>query len=256
MVTAQWIIEQFEQWAPESTAEEWDNVGLLIGDAAQPVHKILVALDATEEVIKEAVTGGFDFIITHHPIVYNPIKSITTGDRTGRKIISLIKNGIGCFCAHTNLDKAEGGVNDCLAEKIGLTNLTPLEEESGLGRVGELPDKITLSYLAGRVKTALGLDTIRMAGDPKKQIKKIAICGGDGSGSRYINAAIAKNCDVYITGDLRYHIVQESMEQNLAFLDITHYAGEISIVDAVVARLSADVEIAASKINGQVFNSM
>lgn len=256
MVTAQWIIEQFEAWAPANTAEEWDNVGLLIGDAAQPVEKILVALDATEEVIKEAVTGGFDFIITHHPLVYNPIKSITTADRTGRKIISLIKNGIGCFCAHTNLDKAQGGVNDCLAEKIGLSGLSPLEDESGLGRVGELTDEISLSYLAGRVKTALGLDAVRFAGDPGKSIKKIAICGGDGSGSRYVNAAIAKNCDVYITGDLRYHIVQESLEQNLAFIDVTHYASENPVINAIVSCLKGDVEVFASNINGQVFNSM
>ncbi|MCL1862517.1 MAG: Nif3-like dinuclear metal center hexameric protein [Defluviitaleaceae bacterium] len=254
MVTAQWVIEKFNEWAPENTAEAWDNVGLLLGDAAQPVHKILVALDATEDVIKEAVMGGYDFLITHHPIVYSPVKNITTANLTGRKIISLIKNGIGCFCAHTNLDKAEGGINDCLAEKIGLSNATALDEESNLGRVGELADEITLSYLASRVKTALGLESVRIAGDPEKSIKKIAICGGDGT--KYIDCAISKNCDVYITGDLRYHVVQESIEQNIAFLDITHYAGEIPIVDSIVSRFCEFVEIHASQVDGQVFNSM
>jgi len=290
MITAEWIIRQFDEWAPQACAEDWDNVGLLIGDAAQPVKKILVALDATEEVINEAISGGFDFIISHHPLVYNPIKRITSVDSTGRKIIALIKNGIGCFCAHTNLDKAIGGVNDCLAEKIGLGNLTPLiycersqisasandkstlnsavqkfdavrgltegVDNLGIGRVGFLSEKMTLSQLAEHVKTALNLPSLRYSGDTNKLIKKIGICGGDGSGSRYIDAAIKQNCDVYITGDLRYHCVQEALETGIAFLDITHYGGEIPIVDEIVSRLKNHIEIFPSSIDGQVFTSI
>ena len=262
MITAQWIIEQFENWAPETLADDWDNVGLLIGDTAQPVRKILVALDATEAVINEAITGNFDFIITHHPLVYNPIKSITTADSIGRKIIALIKNGIGIYCAHTNLDKAQGGVNDCLAEKLGLKILSPLIPESehpniGIGRISQFPEKITLSQLAAHAKAALNLDSIRFSGDPNKPIKKIGICGGDGSGSRYVNAAISQDCDAYITGDLRYHCVQDALESGIGLIDITHYSGEILILQAIVNRLkNNNLEIFPTSIDGQVFKSI
>ncbi|MCL1877310.1 MAG: Nif3-like dinuclear metal center hexameric protein, partial [Defluviitaleaceae bacterium] len=129
-MTAEKIAKIINEWSPECCAEEWDNVGLLIGDAAQPVRKVLVALDATEAVIGEAVAGNFDFIITHHPLIYDPLKKITSADPTGRKILTLIRNNIGLYCAHTNLDKAPGGVNDCLAEKLSLNKITPLIPET------------------------------------------------------------------------------------------------------------------------------
>jgi dinuclear metal center YbgI/SA1388 family protein len=265
MITTGKLIEIMQEWAPSAHAEEWDNVGLLIGDASHTVSKVLVALDATEAVVNEAITGGFDFIITHHPLIYNPIKSITAADSSGKKIIALIKHGIGCYCAHTNLDKAPGGVNDCLAEKIGLEKLTPLIPEPlsdntlqsfGIGRIGFLPAKMKTTELARHVKSSLNLPTIRYSGEPEKLIKKIAICGGDGSGTRYIEAAIQKGCDAYITGDLRYHCVQEALESGIVLLDITHYSGEIPIVPAIVSRLEKFVKISPSSIDGQVFSSM
>jgi dinuclear metal center YbgI/SA1388 family protein len=250
-------MEQLEQWAPQSLAEEWDNVGLLIGDEAQTVGKVLVALDATEAVINEAISGGFDFIITHHPLVYNPIKRVTADDSTGHKIITLIKNGIGCCAAHTNLDKATGGVNDCLAEKIGLQNLSPLVPDEGgmegLGRVGFLPKKI---YLAQFCEQLAINAPIRYCGDSQKLVQKIGICGG--SGERYVSAAISQNCDAYVTGDLRYHGAQDALESGIALVDITHYSGEIFVLDEIVSRLKSAAkypfEISASSINAQVFN--
>ncbi|MCL2225152.1 MAG: Nif3-like dinuclear metal center hexameric protein [Defluviitaleaceae bacterium] len=264
MHTAQWIVEQFEEWAPQADAEEWDNVGLLVGDAAQEVRKVLVALDATEAVIEEAVQGGFDFIICHHPMVYNPIKRVTTADSIGRKIIKLVRNGIGCYCAHTNLDKAAGGVNDCLAQKIGLANLSPLIPENdcgvGIGRVGFLPQKITAGAFYAALKETLGIDAIRFCGDKEKFVQKIGICGGDGSGARYVQAAINCGCDAYVTGDLRYHCVQDALESGIAMIDITHYGGEIFVLDEIVKRLKTaaknSFEIFPSSIGGQVFGHM
>jgi dinuclear metal center YbgI/SA1388 family protein len=254
MHTAQWVIEQFEEWSPQSCAEEWDNVGLLIGDASQSVKKILVALDATEDVVNEAISGGFDFIITHHPLIYNPIKRVATDDFIGRKIIALIKNGIGCYCAHTNLDKATGGVNDCLAEKIGLTNLSPLVED-GMGRVGFLSQKILFAEFCEKIKKSFCVDTIRFCGDEKKLVHKIGVCGG--SGARYINNAIELGCDAYVTGDIGYHSAQDAIERGIALADITHYGGEIFILDEIVSRLKIaannSFEIFTSSVNGQTF---
>lgn len=267
-MTAEKIMQILEEWAPAARAEEWDNVGLLIGDAGQEVRKVLVALDATEAVIEEAVAGGFDFIITHHPLIYNPVKRVTVADYVGKKIIALIKHGIGCFCAHTNLDKAVGGVSDLLAEKIGLEGVMPLIPEPGqgpqeppspqvgIGRVGFLKEETTLADFSQKVKAALGLPSVRLSGDSSKKIKKIALCGGDGSGARYIEAAISQKCDLYITGDLRYHAVAEALENGITFIDITHYGGEILIVNAIAARLKNHVEIFPSSIDTQVFSSM
>jgi dinuclear metal center YbgI/SA1388 family protein len=163
------------------------------------------------------------------------------------------------------LDKAQGGVNDCLAEKIGLEKLSPLipepladntHESFGIGRVGVLPAKMTLKELSSFVKKTLNLPAVRYSGDCDKIIQKIAVCGGDGSGARYISAAVKQGCDAYITGDLRYHCVQEALESGISFLAITHYGGEIHIVDAIVSRLKDHVEIFPSSIDGQVFTSM
>ena len=262
MLKAQEIIDFFNNWAPQPYAEDWDNVGLILGDPTQQVKKILVALDATNAVVDEAIAGNFDFLITHHPIIYNPISRITTSDIIGNKIIKLLKNGIGCFCAHTNLDKAVGGVSDCLARKIGLENTTPLipdaDDSIGIGRVGFLPSEICFLEFFLQLKKTLGMDLLRFCGDEKKPVRKIALCGGDGSGNRYVEAAIKQNCDVYITGDLRYHSAQDAVEQGLSLVDITHYAGEVLIVDEIVSQLansfgSCNVEILASLMDGQVF---
>jgi len=289
-MTAEKIMQIFEEWAPATLAEEWDNVGLLIGDVSRTINKVLVALDATEAVIDEAVKGGFDFLVVHHPLVYNPVKRITTADSVGKKILALVENKIGCFCAHTNLDKASGGVSDLLAQKIGLHDIAPLIPEShevqglehnaqdalllppveiaerfsstsqiGIGRVGFLLEEKSLTALAADIKAALQLSTVRISGDGDKKIKKIGLCGGDGSGSRYMEAAIAAKCDLYITGDLRYHAVQEALERGIAFVDITHYGGEVLVIDAIVSRLRDAVpglKIFPSSIDAQVFASL
>jgi len=271
-MTAQWIIDEFEKWSPMAYAEEWDNVGLLVGSASWTVKKILVALDVTDAVIHEAITGDFDFIICHHPLIYNPVKRVTDDDSTGRKIVALIKNGIGCYCAHTNLDKAIGGVNDCLAKKIGLQNAVPLipeecpgadgfpaEAGAGIGRVGFLPAKTTLAEFFAELKISLGISAMRFCGDGAKKIEKVGICGGDGSGQRYIDAAVSHGCDAYVTGDLRYHAAQDAVESGLALVDITHYGGEIFVLDEIIARIKNAsqnrIEIFASSINGQIFDT-
>jgi dinuclear metal center YbgI/SA1388 family protein len=254
-------------------AEKWDNVGLLVGDGCATVRKILVALDATEAVVAEAIGGGFDFLITHHPLIYNPIKQINAADATGKKIIALIKNNIGCYCAHTNLDKTFGGVNDCLAEKLGLTNISALvpEEFSGLcheksfppfgfGRIGILPDETTLEKFAVHVKNSLEIPSLRYAGEGSKKIKKVGVCGGNGTGAPYMDAAIKQNCDVYVTGDLRHHCVHEALEHGIALMDVTHYGSEVHVVEAIVSRLKEntknEIEIFASSINAQIFSTI
>jgi len=266
VIKTSWIINKLEEWAPSCLAEEWDNVGLLLGNDAQLVTKVLVALDATDSVIDEAIQGQFDLIITHHPLIYNPIKRITADNPLGRKLITLLKNGIGLYCAHTNLDKANGGVNDVLFERLDLLRKEPLletfGESSSLGRVGTLHEKMTLESLAEYVKKALSLSNVRYAGDHSRLIHKVGICAGDANGDRYLKAAYDRGCDVYITGDLRYHGVQEALEMGLCLIDITHYAGEEPIIAAIVSYLNEKaglenlaLKVQATTTNGQVFVS-
>jgi len=264
MATVKWIMQTMEAWAPTASAEPWDNVGLLIGSSTQQVKKILVALDATMAVINEAISGKYDCIVTHHAIVYTPLKRVTTDDAVGRKIISLIKHGISLYTAHTNLDIATGGVNDCLAKKLGIKDTQPMIKHAtdgtiGTGRIGCLPEEMTLQELGHYVKKSLAIQDIRYCGDSTKKIKKVAMCGG--SGMSYWQAA--KECDVYITGDIKYSDANDALEANLSLLDITHYSGEIFILEAIVERLRScavqdgiEIEVNATLIDGQVFNTL
>lgn len=245
-VKAQWIIQKMEQWAPPSTAEDWDNVGLLVGDETQAVNKVLVALDLTETVLRVALEGRFDWIITHHPLIFNPINRVTAAEPQSRKIMTLIKNGIGLYAAHTNLDIAKGGTNDLLFDLLGLTGKEPLMEPTpdglSLGRIGFLPEPIMLKKFAGVIKETLHQADIRFAGDPDLTVQRVALCAGDASGRRYCQAAARKNCDVYITGDLRYHGVQDALDSGLALVDITHYAGEAPLIAAIAGYIQGEAE--------------
>ena len=239
VVTAQWIIDKMEAWAPAKFAMESDNVGLLIGDRTRIVNRILTALDLSENVLREAVQGRFDFVITHHPLISNwgpPISRITADDVTGKKIMTLISNGIGLFTAHTNLDVAPGGVNDLLFELLELTNkeflTAPISSEyPALGLVGNLKNPIPLSALAEHVSRVLSLKHIRYVGKKDKIVQRLGLMGG--SGSKYIEAAIAKKCDAYLTGDISHHQALDAMETGIALIDGTHYSTENPIVAAM-----------------------
>jgi len=266
MMTLKWVIDKMEAWAPEATAEDFDNVGLLLGDRNQPVKKVLVALDATDAIIKEAIDNKYDAIITHHPLTYQPLKKITACDSIGRKLLALAKNGISLYAAHTNLDKARGGVNDVLAEILAIENAAPMAIEKndqtiGIGRVGELSQEMTLGKLVEYVKDKLGLEEVRYCGNLSAKINKIALCGG--SGMSFWKSARDAGCDVYITGDVKYGDALQVLDSGMAIIDITHYRGENFVIDAIVKRLSGyakdegiDITFAATAINGQIFFNM
>ena len=258
-MTVQNIIDQMESWAPPQLAESFDNVGLLVGNPAWEIKKILVALDATDAVIAEAIAGGYQAIITHHPLTYNPLKAVVATDIIGRKILALAKHEIALFSAHTNLDKAEGGVNHCLASILGLENTHPMTPDAtnpalGLGLVSKLATPTTLEKLAQHVKQALNLADIRYSGSLQKNIQKVAICGG--SGMSFWQDAKKAGADVYITGDVKYSDALPLLESGMCILDITHYSGENIIVDAIVKKLAPQnpgIIIEATQINGQPF---
>ena len=229
MVCVRDVMAKIEELAPTSLACDWDNVGLLVGNGDKQVKRIMVMLDADVHTIDEAIANNVDLIITHHPILLKPINRITD-----KKLIKLIENGISIYTAHTNLDSTNGGVNDVLAQKLGLDNIGkfPLIEDTELlGRIGNVAE-CTLEEFIKTVKTALNCEFVRYIGDKSTIIRKVSVCGG--GGADFIPLAKTSGCDVYVTGDVKYHQAQVASEIGLCVIDAGHFETE-NIICSVLA---------------------
>lgn len=227
------VQEIMENYAPAVLKEDYDNVGLMVGDSEAGVTKILIALDCTLDVISEAVDSGCNFILTHHPLLFVKPKSITTDTLVGKKIIKLIKNNINVYASHTNLDSAQGGLNDIATEILGFNKykviepskkLSCLEEHTGIGRLVLLDEHILLGELCNNVKRAFNTEFIRYVGHHNDLIKTIAIINGSGEDFFYDSMKLGADC--IITGDTKYHRVSDLKEENIALIDAGHFATE------------------------------
>lgn len=234
-IKVQDIINKMEELAPQSLAEDWDNVGLIVGDPEQSVSSIIVALDATQSVIDQAINYNVDMIVTHHPILFSKVNKITTTSMDGQKVIRLIQNRIALFAAHTNLDKAPGGVEDTLAKQLELAFDTILNvrnqvdgQSFGYGRAGSLSAPMSFKKFARKVRDMLGCEYVHTIGDGDKIIKKVALSCG--SGADQINRAINWGADVLVTGDIKYHAATEALDRGLCLIDATHYGTEKMVV--------------------------
>lgn len=232
------LISWLEEKYPTSAAEDWDNVGLLTGDDTKEVSHVFLALDLTEETLDEAIDKGADMIITHHPMIFSGIKKINNHSFTGRKILTLIRHEIPYFAMHTNYDVL--GMADLSAKYLDLTDtkvLSVTQEESGegFGRVGKIPEKMTLGMYASRVKEALRLQDVKVYGNLEKEVETAAVCTG--SGKSMIRAAIKAGADVYVTGDIDHHTGLDTVAEGLALIDAGHYGTEYIFMDAVKKEL-------------------
>lgn len=232
----QTICDAMNRIAPKHLAEEWDNPGLLIGNPNQSVNKILICLDVSEQVIEHAIKISAQMIISHHPLIFRAMKNIRTNLPLGHKIELLIKNDIACFAAHTNLDSAEGGVNDVLAEKIGLIDVKPFDEDCLLGRIGKLEREMTAEEFAIYIKHVLKADDVRLICAGQFTIKKVGICSG--AGSEFISKAKFLGADAFVTGDVKYHEAQSAVENKIHVIDAGHFATEFPIVHSLAERLT------------------
>lgn len=221
------IEKLFEAIAPEALKENYDNVGLMVGDSSSEVTSILVSLDCTLEVIHEAVNKQCNLIINHHPLLFNKPESITNNSLLGKKIITAVSNNINIFACHTNLDSVSGGLNDIVMGILELDNYTILEPSfsdkapGGIGRIAELSNPIKLGSLCDRVKKALDIEIIKYSGSLNKNINKIAVING--SGEDFFQKAIDLNADCIITGDTTHHHVSDCLEQGIAVIDAGHF---------------------------------
>lgn len=250
MVTVNEISENLNELSPVSLKMDFDNVGLLVGNGAAEVTKCLVALDITNEVIDEAVNTGAELIVSHHPIIFEPQKTVIENDIVGGKLYKLIKNDISAICMHTNLDIAEGGVNDALMAALQCPVCGALDDD-GCGRVGEYDREIAFEEFLSFCKEKLNTKGLRYyyAGKP---VKKLAVMGGSG-GSSIVTAA-QKGCDTYVTADVKYNNFLDAKELGINLIDADHFCTENVIVPVIEKRLSAafkDVEFFISSCHGQ-----
>lgn len=216
------ILTFLDSRAPFATAEEWDNPGLLVGDAGAPVNRVLVALDATPGALEAAVAAGADLLVTHHPVIFAPLRRLDANGLPYR----LAAAGISLIAAHTNLDKAADGVNDTLAGLLGLTDVHPGAD--GMTRVGTLPEAMTPTAFAAM--TAAALDTAVRLGRGADLIRRVAVCGG--SGGDFI-PDLAGVADAFVTGEVKHHQWLEADAAGLTLIEAGHYATEVPVVDTL-----------------------
>ena len=234
MATVKDIENALFAWAPKALAADWDNVGHLVGEETAEVKRVLIALDITEEVAQEAVDIGADLIVAHHPVMncrWHAVQSVRDDNAQGRVLMQLIKNGISAICMHTNLDAAEGGVNDVLAQKLGLFAIEDLGDDK-IGRIGTLKCEIPLAEFLPCVVQSLSCNGLRYRSAGKK-VLRVAV--GGGACDDYIGTAIAKGCDTFVTSDLSYHTFLDTCELNL--IDAGHFPTEDVICPVIEAYL-------------------
>ncbi|MBC8588363.1 Nif3-like dinuclear metal center hexameric protein [Paratissierella segnis] len=231
------IINAMDSWADSKLIDSWDNTGFQVGCDDSHIERILVALDTNEDVLNTAIKENYQMIITHHPIIFKPLNSITNRTYKERLILSAIREDITIYNAHSNLDLAIGGVNDILADMLELKNATCLsiskiydDKIYGYGRIGDIEKRTAIEYL-GLVKSKLDVDYISVFGDINKSISRVAVCGG--SGSDFIYDAYKMGADIYITGDIKYHDAEMAVQLGLLLADAGHYHTEKIILSEI-----------------------
>ena len=248
------IIDVIEDFAPLSIQEKWDNSGLCIGSFQDEVSSVLIGLDCTEDLVDEAVECGADMIVTHHPLIFSGLKKITPDDQVGAAVIKAIKAGISIYAAHTSADKVMAGVSGAMAAKLGLQNVTILDEDgegTGLGVVGDLSEPLTAAEAVSMVKESFGLKAMRTSKPLEGMISRVAMCGG--SGGSLIPAAKASGAQLYLSGDISYH--NFFTPEGFMIMDIGHYESEIEIVDILFSLLKKKFPTFAVRITQNIHSN-
>jgi dinuclear metal center YbgI/SA1388 family protein len=222
------LLAALDQLAPFSLAEDWDNVGLLVGNPEAHVTAVLLGLDPGIQLLDEAIALGANTIITHHPVIFHPLKSILTNSHTGLLVEKALTRRINLIACHTNLDNAAEGVSDALACVLGLTNLAPLlpgsAAGSGSGRIGTLAPPLAAATFLDKLFHLLHLDTLRVAGKIPDVVKTVALCGG--SGSEFAETAFKMGADLYLSAEMKHSTARWAEDCGFCIIDGTHYSTE------------------------------
>lgn len=242
------IIKYLEEFYPKEKAYDWDNVGLQVGSLNSRAKRVLITLDVTKEVVKEAIDLKVDLIISHHPLIFKPVFNVQVETPRGWIIHQLIKHKIALYSMHTNYDVSEGGMNDEFARLIGLTNKEVLDEQEQIGLIGNINETSFDDFIA-RLHQEFDISDIKLIGNRKDRISKIAFSLG--SGSHHMAPAKRKNADVFLTGDVTYHTALDAIQMGLTILDIGHYAEKIfkKAILRLITEQFSEVEVLISAVN-------
>ena len=264
MATVKDVYAAVNQIAPFATQMDFDNAGFLVGRGEQQVTRLLVSLDITEEVVWEAVERGVELIVSHHPIIFHPARSITDETSVGRIVLALAERGIAAICAHTNLDASVGGVNDALADALSLTECTVLEPSGtdragaviGIGRAGVLRTGTGMdaATYAAQVKKALGANGVRYV-DAGRPVCRVAV--GGGACGDMLSLACKLGCDTFVTADVKYNIFLDAKAEGVNLIDAGHFPTENVICPILAQKLRnkfPGVEVMLSQRHKEVFS--
>lgn len=244
MATVQQFCQFMESFAPRRLAEDWDNVGLLIGDRDRTVEKVMTCLTVTPESVEEAVEKGAQLIVTHHPVPFRSLKRITADSITGQLLLTLIENRCAIYSPHTSFDSAEQGINQRFAERLGIQSPKPLQpiegdlDGLGAGRYGHLADPTSLDAFLSAVKAAVNVMGLHVVCGDRTTVSKVAVaCGSAGS---FLAAAKRHGCDCLVTGETNFHTCLEAKANNVTLVLPGHYASERFALELLADLLLAE----------------
>ena len=226
------LYEQFNERIPRALSCDWDNDGLMCcPDPKREVRRVLVALDITAAVAEKAIAGGYDLVVSHHPLIFSPLRALDPADPVAKKVIRLLLGGVSAMSFHTRLDAVEGGVNDVLAKALGLCEVTAFGPEGeAIGRIGSLPAPVSLEAFAKTVKKATGAAMLQYA-SAGLSVQRVAVLGG--SGASDVGAAFRAGADTYVTGELKHNNLTDAPERGMNLIAAGHFHTENLICNRI-----------------------
>lgn len=244
MTTVQQVCQFLEAFAPPRLAEEWDNVGLLVGDRDRTVARMMTCLTITPEVVEEAISQQAQLIVTHHPLPFRPLKRITSESVAGGMLLRLIEHRVAVYSPHTCFDSAQQGINQHLANGFGIVNAQPIApiaddpDQLGAGRCGSLAQPTSLGQFAELVKSFLRLDGLHVVGASQHKIARVAVACG--SAGQFLEPALRADCDCLVTGETSFHTCLEAKANGAAMVLTGHYASERFALDWLAKQLNKE----------------
>jgi len=254
MTTIQTICEFLDQFAPTSLAEDWDNVGLILGDPSREAAKIMTCLTVTPESAGEAIDKKVDLIVSHHPLPFSATKRITTDSTPTRMIWELARAGVSIYSPHTGFDSATEGINQMLCDRLEIQSTKPIvpnrvdPEMPGAGRIGKLAAAATLRDFAQKVKDLFSLPRLQVVGDLDASVQRVATACG--SGGSFLSKAAGRGAECLVTGEATFHTVLEARARKVGLILMGHYFSERFAIENLADRMAeefSETEVWASE---------
>jgi len=238
------VCQFLETFAPLRLAEDWDNVGLIAGDRQRELKNVMTCLTITAETADEAIAKDVDLIVSHHPLPFRPVKKLTTDNVPSELLWKLAGAGVSVYSPHTAFDSAAAGINQMIADKVGINDARPLapivDDAAGLGagRYGRLAGKVKLDDFISDVKTKFGLEHLQCVAPARNEVSKVAIACG--SGGSFLDKAVFVGCDAMISGEATFHTCLDAKAKGVALILLGHYSSERFAVEALAERLQKE----------------